>query len=263
MLDIERMLIERNKYLDGVISSKKACISKTKGKETIYSNSHGNKYQYYKKDGKGIHYIKVEDMELVKKSIQQEYNMKVLRAAEREYKRIEGILKVYKDKAVEDIYDSLPKGKKILVVPVKLSDDEYVAEWKKEEFESLSFREGMPVFYSAKGERMRSKSEVIIADMLNRLRIEYKYERPLRLKRLGIVHPDFTLLDVRNRREIYLEHLGMLDDQTYRNNAIMKIRDYENSGYYVGDRLIVTEETINCPLDIKNVERKVRFILGC
>lgn len=262
MEKIVSMLTERSKYLDSVINAKKKTVTSTGDRETIYSNIHGKKYQYYKKDKKGIHYIKAEDMEMARNNVQLEYDMKVLKAAEKEYKIIEGVLRLYNDEVIEDIYESMPKGKKQLVAPVKITDEEYISLWKGEEYEPLPFREGAPVFYSARGIRMRSKSEVIIADLLDRLQIEYKYEKPLHLKRLGIVHPDFTLLDTRNRKEIYWEHLGMLDDQIYRNNAIKKIREYENSGYFIGDRLIVTEESMNCPLDIKNAERKIRFMLN-
>jgi hypothetical protein len=42
--------------------------------------------------------------------------------------------------------------------------------------------------------------------LLHRLQIPYKYEQALNLKKLGIVYPDFTLLHLKTRREIYLEH---------------------------------------------------------
>ncbi len=38
-------------------------------------------------------------------------------------------------------------------------------------YEKMSFREDAPEYYSNKGERMRSKSEVIIANLLDKLGI--------------------------------------------------------------------------------------------
>lgn len=52
---------------------------------------------------------------------------------------------------------------------------------------------------------MRSKSEVIIADLLNKEGIPYRYEFPLYLKEFNTVYPDFTILNVRKRKEIYWE----------------------------------------------------------
>ena len=65
-----------------------------------------------------------------------------------------------------------------------------------------------------------SKSEIILADLLNRNGIPYRYEYPVHLKGWGKVYPDFTLLDVRKRREIYWEHFGMMDDSEYAEKAI-------------------------------------------
>lgn len=74
-----------------------------------------------------------------------------------------------------------------------------------------------------KGERVRSKSEVIIADMLNRKGISYRYEYPVYLKNVGQIYPDFTVLDAIRRREIYWEHLGMMDDPDYAEMAILRV----------------------------------------
>lgn len=43
-----------------------------------------------------------------------------------------------------------------------------------------------------RGERVRSKTEKIMADYFYRKGIEYKYEQPIYLKGLGTVYPDFS-----------------------------------------------------------------------
>ena len=274
MTNIIEMLKERKDYLEKIIEERasleeqtsrtqtsKKQSSKDQNNHSITAIKHGKGFQYYKYNGKEKKYVPVNEIENVRKIVQREYDTKLLRATKAEYKRISRLLNNYEKITLDGIYESMPLGKRILVKPVLLPEEEFIKQWKEEEYQSLGFREDAPEYYSAKGERMRSKSEVIIANLLDRLHIEYKYEKPLRLKRLGIVHPDFTILDIKNRREIYWEHLGMLDDQVYRNNAISKIRAYEDSKYYVGENLIVTEETVNCPLDIKNIENKIKHIL--
>ena len=274
MTNIIEMLKERKDYLEKIIEERASLEEQTSRTQTSKKQSsmdqnnhsitaikHGKGFQYYKYNGKEKKYVPVNEIENVRKIVQREYDTKLLRATKAEYKRISRLLNNYEKITLDGIYESMPLGKRILVKPVLLPEEEFIKQWKEEEYQSLGFREDAPEYYSAKGERMRSKSEVIIANLLDRLHIEYKYEKPLRLKRLGIVHPDFTILDIKNRREIYWEHLGMLDDQVYRNNAISKIRAYEDSKYYVGENLIVTEETVNCPLDIKNIENKIKHIL--
>ncbi|MBP5730304.1 MAG: hypothetical protein J6X19_03780, partial [Clostridia bacterium] len=107
----------------------------------------------------------------------------------------------------------------------------------------------------------RSKSERIIANMLDKNGILYKYEKPLSLRGFT-VYPDFTILDIRNRREIYLEHLGMMDNDKYLDNAILKLNRYSRAGYQLGDRLLVTMESSIRPLNIHAAEKMVLQALG-
>ena len=55
---------------------------------------------------------------------------------------------------------------------------------------------------TAKGEMVRSKSEVIIADLLYMYGIEYDYEKTLYSEKERIpINPDFTIWDARKRRQ--------------------------------------------------------------
>ena len=58
------------------------------------------------------------------------------------------------------------------------------------------------------GERVRSKSEKILADYFYRQNILYKYEKPLYLKGYGTVYPDFTFLSSKTGKEIYWNMRG-------------------------------------------------------
>ena len=109
----------------------------------------------------------------------------------------------------------------------------------------------LPELYTAKGERVRSKSEVMIADLLNKETIPYRYEYPLYLKGFDLVYPDFTVLNVKKRKEIYWEHFGMMDDSEYVEKAMKKITVYAQNGIFPGINLIVTFETRKTPLNQK------------
>ena len=63
------------------------------------------------------------------------------------------------------------------------------------------------------------------------------------------MYPDFTILDVSNRKEIYLEHFGMMDDDEYCNKAISKIQNYARYGIFAGKNLLLTFETRQNPLN--------------
>ena len=62
---------------------------------------------------------------------------------------------------------------------------------------------------TARGEMVRSKSEVIIADAPRHKGVEYAYERPLTID--GVTkYPDFTIEDMESGLTFYWEHCGML-----------------------------------------------------
>lgn len=66
-----------------------------------------------------------------------------------------------------------------------------------------------------KGIAVRSKSEVIIADMLFSKGIDFDYERPLEIAGERKL-PDFTIEDSDSGVTYYWEHLGMLQRPSYR-----------------------------------------------
>ncbi|MBQ9321830.1 MAG: hypothetical protein IJ239_05705, partial [Eubacterium sp.] len=71
----------------------------------------------------------------------------------------------------------------------------YIRNWLDIQYPKKGFSEEGPEFYTSKGERVRSKSEVIIADTLARMGVPYRYEFPIRFSGTGTFHPDFTVLN--------------------------------------------------------------------
>ena len=98
---------------------------------------------------------------------------------------------------------------------------------------------------------MRSKSEKIIADRLFALGSSYRYEFPLQLNGNVVVYPDFTLLNIDTREEIYLEHCGLMDDPRYVQNLMFKLKTYEKNGIYLGINLFLTYENQRYPFNGK------------
>ena len=113
---------------------------------------------------------------------------------------------------------------------------------------------------------VRSKSEVIIADILyrNRKDILYKYERPLEVIESGrqkLIYPDFTIINKHTGKILYWEHAGRMDDSYYANDFIKKINTYISNNLLLGRDVIVTYETLNTPLDIKVVKHLVQQVV--
>ena len=87
------------------------------------------------------------------------------------------------------------------------------------------------------------------------MKIPYKYEVPLPLKGFGIVYPDFVVLNAKQRKVYYWEHLGMMEQPDYAAAAVQKLEQYQKNGIFPGDKLILTYETKTRPLNTKLLEQ--------
>ncbi len=135
-----------------------------------------------------------------------------------------------------------------------MSDEEFIKKWLEVEYKGKPFGEDENIILTEKGERVRSKSEKIIADKLYSLGIPYRYEHPLLLNDGVKVYPDFTILRMPIREEVYLEHFGMMDDSEYVGTTLYKLSSYEKSGIYLGVNLFVTYETGKKALSTKSLD---------
>jgi hypothetical protein len=92
------------------------------------------------------------------------------------------------------------------------------------------FLEGGLIHRTERGELVRSKSELVIADKLHARGIDYAYEQPLVLPNGRTRYPDFTIADHARGMTFYWEHLGMLDDPGYRSRWEHKRAEYLEFG---------------------------------
>ena len=81
-----------------------------------------------------------------------------------------------------------------------------------------------------RGELVRSKSELVIADKLHARGIDYAYEQPLVLSNGRTRYPDFTIADHARGVTFYWEHLGMLHDPGYKARWDVKRTEYLECG---------------------------------
>jgi len=107
-----------------------------------------------------------------------------------------------------------------------------------------------------KGIAVRSKSEVVVADIIEALGISYLYEEPLysRGDAKDFRLPDFT---VSFEGDIYYwEHLGMLNVPSYREAWERKQKWYEENGF--ADRLITSRDGPDGSIDAAAIEQTAR-----
>ena len=225
-----------------------------------------NSVQYYHIINKGDNtgtYILAEHRELAVQLAQKDYDKKVVESSAKEIKFLSKILKdctqfFKKNTLAEKIFQNLHKTRRALVEPVKLSDEEYAARWQAINYKKDFIPENKN-YRTIKDEIVRSKSEILIADTLNRMNIPYHYEFPIKLitedgtKRT--FHPDFLCLNRRTRKEFLWEHFGRMDDAEYATQTVSKLNLFAHNGIFPGKNLITTMETSTQPLNTRQVKK--------
>ena len=113
------------------------------------------------------------------------------------------------------------------------------------------------IHMTLKGDLVRSKSEVIIANMLYDagLKEYYEYEKELDLGEDGNFIPDFTIEDPESGIKYYWEHCGMLGDYGYSRRWNEKKKIYEKHGIVEGDNLIVTKDSLSGAIDSTEIKK--------
>lgn len=92
------------------------------------------------------------------------------------------------------------------------------------------FLEDGLIHRTERGDLVRSKSELVIADKLHARGVDYAYEQPLILRNGRTRYPDFTIANHATGVTHYWEHLGMLDDPGYRRRWERKRAEYFAAG---------------------------------
>ena len=120
---------------------------------------------------------------------------------------------------------------------------------------------------TTRGDSVRSKSEVIIANELHQLGIDYTYELPFVGQDGKVRYPDFTIEDFESGLLYLWEHLGLLRDPTYRKRWENKLTWYRKEGVIPlkegrGSRaiLIITQDDERGGIDTGEIDRMIMDI---
>ena len=111
------------------------------------------------------------------------------------------------------------------------------------------------IYKTVDGNQVRSKSEVIICDLLAKADLKYEYERLLEYEPGKVINPDFTIF-LGNGKQLYWEHIGMLGNEKYSEGWSNKMDIYEN--YYPG-QLIKTYESGAISSDAEKIINRIKL----
>lgn len=136
-----------------------------------------------------------------------------------------------------------------------------------------TFLEQNLIHRTQRGEAVRSKSEVIIANLLyNEIyrngRGDYAYEKPL-ISGDSVRYPDFTVDDSASGTRFYWEHLGMMHNPEYRARWDRKLEWYREQGIRPHTEgggpegtLVITRDDEKGGINSAELERLVGEVFG-
>ena len=267
---LEAAIEMRLQKLQGIIEEKEKQLKKLPRGHLRIAQRHGRNQFYHYTDAaspKGS-YIRLKNISFARSLAQKDYDTELIKIMEKEAAALQNLLdSTEHGNAIQNLYENLCPARKVLITPVTLTDKQYTLQWQNITWVGRPFKEESPIYTTARGERVRSKSEVLIADALTRHGIPYRYEYPVDLRRTSSVsstttfYPDFLCLNVRTRSEFYWEHFGRMDDSEYSNNAAGKLRLYTENGILAGRNLIITMETADSPLSSRQIENLIKEYL--
>lgn len=239
---------------DTPIGNQKLRISMNHGRPQYYITSSEPGTSSTRKAPVNGKYVPKAEIQKARAIAQRDYNSAAAATLKKAIGAIERFLAAFHPRALDKAFTGLHPGRRALVTPVRETDADYIASWQHLPYTSKPFEINAPEYITSKGERVRSKSEIIIADALSRAGIPYRYEYPTSVKGWGTLYPDFTCLDTRTREEIIWEHFGLMHDREYAEQTVQKIARYAASGYTLGKNFIATFEANTSPLSIKQVQ---------
>ena len=268
MKRIETILREELAQLKEVLEhAEQRLIDEPKG--TLRVRNWNGKVEYYYRNSDAANdkesrsngrYLKKSEEDLAKAIAQRDYDTTVIKKARERIKAIEKFLPTYGETSLKQLYQEINPFRRPLISAEIVSDEEYVQQWQSVGYKGKEFEDEENEIITERGERVRSKSEKIIADKLNALGIAYRYEYPLVLAGNVKVYPDFTILKMPEREEVYLEHFGMMDDIDYVDSAMYKLSTYEKNKIYLGVNLFITHENSRSLLNTRALDGMLRKI---
>ena len=264
MFDLVKRISQRAQYLDEMIIRVRRKVDAAP-ENRLRIDASGTKPRYCEVDKEDtiVRYLSEKDMAQVEALAQKSYDKKVLSAACRERDVLEKMMQIYPKLPAEGIIDLLSQERQKLVIPVVPTKEEMIREFRAQTFEPHPIPVGDTGLETDRGEIVRTRAEYIIANDINRTEAQYHYEKPLFLEGWGTVYPDFTILNVRTGKIYYWEHLGMTNDPGYIQKSIRKIEAYAKNGYYPGEKLILSSETVDhetgeIRIDVQLIKQLVR-----
>jgi len=228
---------------------------------------HGKSWRWYNrsnKEGKVTReYIQLNKSEYLMRLANKEANMRQLKDARQELEAIRQYKSVYERGhqkgrfMLKTRFDRLKAESPGIWFLLQGKEEQA---WLAEEYIQKSGFEEQKRYPSNNGLFTRSKSESIIASVLEEVQIPFRYEERIVVGNYT-VHPDFTLRHPRSGKIVYWEHFGMMDDGSYKSETARKLNQYIAMGIVPGINMLASFEMKEVPMSFTKAKAYVEYFL--
>lgn len=150
----------------------------------------------------------------------------------------------------------LPEEMGKYITPLIRTREEQIESWLSEHFDTNPYPLDNDSYCTKKGEYVRSRLELYVANLLYDLGIPYRYECAVYLEDGSVLYPDFTLLHPETLEVYWLELFGMMDDPDYAAANLQKIARYSQSKMF--PNLIMVFDHKDAPFRTETFETILR-----
>jgi hypothetical protein len=223
--------------------------------------NNGGYVKWYRIGPSGREYICKKDRKLAAGLAAKKFCELQLTALEEEKSMLEDYIRRCKDdqEKIRLLFDREKECAELVggTVPIQDLNDE-IMKWAAAEYERSDMYAEKLVCRTMSKIKVRSKSEMIIANALTVNGIPFRYEEALHIGE-STYYPDFTIKHPITGMIYYLEHLGLADRPDYMLHNLGKIETYMSEGIIPTRNLICTFETADSPLDSDYVQRIIEL----
>lgn len=147
--------------------------------------------------------------------------------------------------------------------PCKAESSTKQTNYSKEVFDSLVEKNDSEIKkkHVFDGHRFRSKSEMLIAQLLKSLGLEYKYDVVVSFDS-EVFYIDFAIYCHETGRFFFMEHFGDMGSERYRQRTFHKITVYTQHGLVEGSDILYTYENNEDDFDLNVYECKILSIVA-
>lgn len=140
-------------------------------------------------------------------------------------------------------------------------NEEKLEKWLQRHYIQNPYHREHKKYMTSFGLLVRSKTEMIIAELLQAAGIPFHYDEEVVLfdaeGNEHVFYVDFVIMTPSGKR-LYWEHFGLFDQETYREKSFRKIKVFYDNGIVLSENLIITMEAEQNGLSIPSIERVIK-----